>query len=79
MEQREGPDDELLYVDHRDGDVGTKGEFYVAYRDEDRERRWGYFCANCETFNNAMDSKGRIRRNECSNLRKPEEWDAAHE
>jgi len=79
MQERTGPDGESLYVDTDDGDIGTKGSFYVVYRDEDRDRRWGFFCSNCETFNNAMDSMGRIRCNECSNLRKAEEWDAAHE
>ncbi|GGK61428.1 MULTISPECIES: DUF5816 domain-containing protein [Haloarcula] len=79
MDALEGPDGETLYVDRSDGDTGTKGAFYVVYRDADRERRWGYFCGNCETFNNAMDSMGRIRCNDCSNLRKAEEWDAAHE
>ncbi|WP_336329706.1 DUF5816 domain-containing protein [Haloarcula sp. CGMCC 1.2071] len=79
MDALEGPDGETLYVDRSDGDIGRKGAFHVVYRDDDRERRWGYFCSNCETFNNAMDSMGRIRCNDCSNLRKAEEWDAAHE
>ena len=79
MDAFEGPDGETLYVDRSDGDIGTKGTFHVVYRDTDRERRWGYFCSNCETFNNAMDSMGRIRCNDCSNLRKADEWDAAHE
>jgi len=79
MDEREGPDERALYVDREDGDIGTKGAFYVVYLDDERERRWGYFCDNCETFNNAMDSMGRIRCNDCSNLKKADEWDAAHE
>ena len=79
MDARDGPDGTTLYVDREDGDIGTKGPFYVVYRDDDGERRWGYFCGNCETFNNAMDSMGRIQCNECGNFRKPTEWDAAHE
>jgi len=79
MEQRDGPDGERLYVDRADGDIGTKGPFHVVYTDADGEQRWGYFCGHCETFDNAMDSMGRIRCNDCSNLRKAEEWDAAHE
>ena len=49
------------------------------YADDAGETRWGYFCGNCETVNNAMDSMGRIECNECGNMRKPDEWDAAHE
>ena len=79
MDERTGPDEQPLYVDRTDGDIGTKGTFFVVYADSEAERRWGYFCENCETFNNAMDSMGRIRCNDCSNLRKAEEWDAAHE
>ncbi|MFB6223198.1 MAG: DUF5816 domain-containing protein [Haloarcula sp.] len=79
MDAIDAPDGEMRYVDRADGDIGTKGPFYVVYLDDDRKRRWGYFCGNCETFNNAMDAMGRIRCNDCSNLRKAEEWDAAHE
>ncbi len=79
MEQRTGPEGQTLYVDTYQTEKGSKGPFYVAYADEDRERRWGYFCSNCETFNNAMDAMGRIQCNECANMRKPDEWDAAHE
>ncbi|WP_254278808.1 DUF5816 domain-containing protein [Haloarcula marina] len=79
MNAHAGPDGATLYVDRTDADIGTNGPFYVVYADADGERRWGYFCGNCETFDNAMDSMGRIRCNVCSNLRKPDEWDAAHE
>jgi hypothetical protein len=79
MERYDGPQGVPLYVDRTDRDIGTKGPFYAVYADNAGERRWGYFCSNCETFDNAMDSMGRIRCNECSNLRKPDGWDAAHE
>ncbi|ESP87165.1 DUF5816 domain-containing protein [Candidatus Halobonum tyrrellensis] len=68
-----------LYVDRANGERGEKAPFFHVYADEAGETRWGYFCGNCETVNNAMDSMGRIECNECGNIRKPEEWDAAHE
>ncbi|QLG26532.1 GNAT family acetyltransferase [Halorarum halophilum] len=68
-----------LYVDRADGERGAEAPFYHVYADPDGETRWGYFCGNCETVNNAMDAMGRIECNECGNIRKPEEWDAAHE
>ena len=68
-----------LFVDRSDADRGSKGPFYVVYTSDEATRRWGYFCGNCETFDNAMDTMGRIECNTCGNIRKPEEWDAAHE
>jgi len=79
MDTRTTPDDEQVYVDPEDAERASKGSFLAVYRTPDRERRWGWFCAYCESFDNAMDTMGRIRCNECGNLRKPTEWDAAHE
>ena len=72
-------DGEDVYVDRREAERGAKGPFYVVYAEEDRETRWGYFCGHCQTVDNAMDSMGRIECNVCGNVRKPDEWDAAHE
>jgi hypothetical protein len=69
---------ETLYVSH-EAEKGAKGPFLVAYADEAGENRWGYFCTNCETFDNAMDSMGRLQCNVCANYKKADEWDAAHE
>jgi hypothetical protein len=70
---------ETVYVDRTRGERGSKGPFFVVYTSPDRETRWGYVCGNCESFDNAMDSMGRLQCNVCGNLRKPDEWDAAHE
>lgn len=75
VESKTGPDGRELYVATHETLRGNKGPFYVVYTDPDRETRWGYFCSNCETFNNAMDAMGRIQCNECANYKKPEEWD----
>ena len=79
MEARSTDDGETVYVSHADGDRGSKAPFFVAYESTDATSRYGWFCANCESFDNAMDSMGRIQCNECGNFRKPTEWDAAHE
>ncbi|MFC7201624.1 DUF5816 domain-containing protein [Halospeciosus flavus] len=71
--------DGVVYVAENEGDRGKKAPFLVVYRSRDREHRYGWFCTHCETLDNAMDSMGRIQCNVCGNLRKPEEWDAAHE
>jgi hypothetical protein len=68
-----------VYVDRSARERGSKGPFLVVYTDRDAETRWGYRCSNCETFDNAMDTMGRIECNTCGNIRKPDEWDAAHE
>jgi len=49
------------------------------FADADGSSRWGYRCGNCGSFDTAMDTMGRIQCTECGNLRKPDEWDAAHE
>ncbi|MFC6726250.1 DUF5816 domain-containing protein [Halobium palmae] len=79
LEAATTPDGADVYVDRADAEKGSNGPFYVVYLSEERDRRWGYFCSNCETFDNAMDTMGRIVCNVCGNVRKPEEWDAAHE
>ncbi len=78
MEKRVGPEETTLYVSSQ-RERGNKGPFRVVYADADGESRWGFFCTNCETFDNAVDSMGRIQCNVCSNYHKAEEWDAAHE
>ncbi|MFC7233265.1 DUF5816 domain-containing protein [Saliphagus sp. GCM10025308] len=72
-------DGDTVYVETTDGDRGSKGPFLVAYESRERRRRYGWFCSNCESIDNAMDPMGRILCNRCGNLRKPTEWDAAHE
>jgi len=68
-----------LYVDRGDSERGSEGPFYTVYTTNAATDRWGYLCSSCESVDNAMDTMGRIVCNECPNVRKPEEWDAAHE
>lgn len=73
------PGGKTVYVDDREGHRGSDGPFFVAYVSERRDRRWGFYCANCGSLDTAMDTMGRIECNQCGNIRKAEEWDAAHE
>jgi hypothetical protein len=70
---------DTVYVAEDEPERGSKGPFYVVYVTPDRETRWGYRCGNCDSLDTAMDTMGRIECNDCRNVRKPEEWDAAHE
>ncbi|MCU4973235.1 DUF5816 domain-containing protein [Halobacteria archaeon AArc-m2/3/4] len=79
MDEKSTEDGDTVYVSRTNGDRGSKGPFFAAYQTPDRTTRYGWFCANCESFDNAMDSMGRIQCNQCGNFRKPTEWDAAHE
>ncbi|MFC7134463.1 MULTISPECIES: DUF5816 domain-containing protein [Salinibaculum] len=79
METVTAPEGETVYVDRREGKRGAKGPFYVVYTGEDRDVRWGFYCGNCDTLDNAVDAMGRVQCNRCSNRSKAEEWDAAHE
>jgi hypothetical protein len=77
--ERRAVADGTVYVDREDWDRGSTGAFLTAYRDPDRERRYGYFCTNCGDVDTAMDAMGRVECNGCGNRRKPTSWDAAHE
>jgi hypothetical protein len=79
MEQVTSPDEMTLYVDRTEGKRGAKGPFHAVYADDGGETRWGFFCDNCSTVDNAVDAMGRVQCNVCSNRTKAEEWDAAHE
>jgi hypothetical protein len=78
MDEREGPDGEALYIAGA-AERGSKGPFAHVYADASGTERWGYFCHNCDTFDTAVDAMGRIQCNRCQNLKKADEWDAAHE
>lgn len=68
-----------VYVSRSEGDRGSKAPFFVAYETASGDDKYGWFCGSCESLDTAMDAMGRIQCNRCGNLRKPTEWDAAHE
>jgi ribosomal protein S18 acetylase RimI-like enzyme len=67
-----------MYADMSDEHRGKHAPWYPVYRSEDGTRRYGWFCAGCESVDNAMDAMGRVQCNDCENARKPERWDAAY-
>ncbi|MFB6094959.1 MAG: GNAT family N-acetyltransferase [Halodesulfurarchaeum sp.] len=67
-----------FYVALDERERGTKGPFYAVFRDEDRDCRYGYYCANCRSLETAMDPMGAIECCECENTRKGSRWDAAY-
>lgn len=79
LEERTTPDGETVHVARREIERGTEGPFFAVYADPGADRPWGYVCGNCGSFSNAMDTMGRIVCNDCPNVRKPSEWDNAHE
>lgn len=78
VEPHEDEDGTTLYVAYREASVGSRGAFHVSYMDDDLEKRYGWFCSSCESFDNAMDASGRIVCNDCGNTRKATRWDAAY-
>ncbi len=79
MEQSTTAEGERVYIDRTRAERGAEGPFYVVFSDEDARNRWGFYCESCGSLDTAMDTMGRIQCNRCGNLRKPDEWDAAHE
>ncbi len=79
MDEQVGPDGTALYVARDEGERGSEAPFFAVFEHPDRTARWGYVCGNCGSFDTAMDTMGRIVCARCPNMRKPTEWDAAHE
>ncbi|WP_255194343.1 GNAT family N-acetyltransferase [Natronobeatus ordinarius] len=71
-------EDETIFVSYGEAARGSKAPFYTAYRDEDGTQRYGWFCGNCDSLDNAMDAMGRIECNACGNRRKATRWDASY-
>ena len=67
-----------IFVSFGEAARGSLAPFYSAYESDRGERRYGWFCGNCNTVDNAMDSMGRIECNKCGNLRKATRWDASY-
>jgi len=77
VERRE-VDGTTVYVFRDEGQRGSLGRFHPAYRGTDRDDLYAWFCANCQSFDNAVGPMGQIECNNCGNLRKPTRWDAAY-
>ncbi len=71
-------DGQELYIDYNDSTRATIAPFLAVYTDTSREDRYGYYCANCESTDIAVDTMGRIECNECGNTSKAQRWDAAY-
>ncbi len=71
-------DGETIYVSYGEPARGSEAPFYTAYEDEDGGDRYGWFCGNCDSLDNAMDAMGRIQCNACGNRRKATRWDASY-
>ncbi|WP_436912296.1 GNAT family N-acetyltransferase [Halosimplex marinum] len=67
-----------LFVNFSEGERGSKAPFYAAYRTEDLQEKYGWYCSNCESVSTAMDSMGRVECNDCGNRRKATRWDASY-
>lgn len=71
-------DEGTFYIALDEHEVGSRGDFYVAYTDVHRNERYGYYCDNCDSINTSMDAMGRIICNDCDNQHKASRWDAAY-
>ena len=77
-EPMETDDGDTVYVGHDNQERGSIAPFHIVFTEKEGENRHGYFCSNCNTLANAMDSMGRIECDNCGNVRKPARWDAAY-
>ncbi|WP_290814631.1 GNAT family N-acetyltransferase [Halovivax sp.] len=78
IEAHELEDGATTYVSYGEAARGSKAPFYTAYDSADGDQRYGWFCGNCNSLDNAMDAMGRIECNVCGNQRKATRWDASY-
>ena len=78
VEQIAGPDDRTLFVNFSDAERGLRAPFYPVFGTRELTDRYGWFCGDCESLDNTMDSMGRIVCNSCGNKRKATRWDASY-
>ena len=71
-------DGETVYVDRDEELAGESGPFFVAYTDENYEEQYSFYCGNCESLVEAVDSMDRVKCGTCGNLNKPQEWDGGY-
>lgn len=74
----ETADGEEVLIAYDESARGTEGPFYAAFVDENRERRYGWFCGACESLDVNMDAMGRLECDSCGNRRKATRWDATY-
>lgn len=71
-------EDGEVSIDRDDELAGESGPFFVAYSDSDHEEPYGFYCGNCESIVEAVDSLDRIECGTCGNLNKPQQWDGSY-
>jgi hypothetical protein len=79
MDERRTTAGKAIHVARSEAERGSKAPFLVAYADPEGNRQWGYVCSFCDSTETAMDTMGRIKCSRCANVKKADEWDAAHE
>lgn len=55
--------------------VGTEAPFYTVEKDDEA---YSWLCGNCRTTEVAVDTMGRIVCSDCSNSKRPTDWDSAY-
>lgn len=78
LEPVELSDGGTVYVSYGEAERGSDAPFYTAYESEDGTARYGLYCGNCDSLDNAMDSMGQIECNRCGNRRKATRWDSSY-
>lgn len=77
MEARQ-TDEGTFYIALDEHEIGSRGDFYVAYTDVHRNERYGYYCDNCQSIDTSMNSMGEVQCNDCANKHRASRWDAAY-
>jgi len=70
---------QTVHIDATQTEIGSEGPFERVFVDPALTTPWGFHCTVCDSLAVAADTMGRLECTECGNIRRPDEWDAAHE
>lgn len=77
-EPRETHDGESVVVAYDESERGSDGPFHPTYLAEDRDEQYGWYCANCDSFDVSVGSMDEFVCNSCGNRRRAMRWDAVY-
>lgn len=61
-----------LYIDEMKSEAGSLADFYFVFETNAGESLWGYYCSNCNTFNEKSGPIWKFVCRNCANSHTPE-------
>ena len=71
-------DGETRFIDPEKAIAGDEGEFLLVFAEKDEDERMGFYCTNCGSISNLVDTDGKVVCESCGNVHNPDEWDESY-